>query len=120
MKFALVFIALISHINFTMFVPHVDEQDIYDAKGVQVSDINTLTEYIDQILLGNKRGIHKDEDDDNAIYFHLVKIDYNLQQPVRLLKMPVVEFAKEVLYPPFIESKLASHTFDIQSPPPEV
>jgi hypothetical protein len=41
MKKLLAFILLLSHMNTSMFLPQVPEDDIYDGNGNQVDDINS-------------------------------------------------------------------------------
>lgn len=121
MKKLLAFLVLLSHMNFSMFIPQVDEMDLFDANGTQTDDINSLFEYVDQVVLGNKNDTPQDEDDDNARYFHLVKMnDYAFQQQVIELKKATPHTATKTNYPPYLEQKLSSLYFDIQSPPPEV
>ena len=61
---------LLLHVNYSMFIPVMDEVDSYNACGVQVDDINSTCEYIDQIVLGNEDDSPEDEDDDQAHYFN--------------------------------------------------
>jgi hypothetical protein len=73
----LAFILLISHMNTSMFLPQVVEQDAYDSTGQQVNDINSVWEFVDEEILGND-STPFDEDDDNGQNFHLVKtVDYS-------------------------------------------
>jgi hypothetical protein len=49
----LVFIIALVHINGAMFLPQVAEQDIYNAQGQQQKDINTVIEYLDEVIMDN-------------------------------------------------------------------
>src|SRR5215203_1092819 len=81
MKNLLAFLVLISHMNFSMFLPQMAEVDIYDANGMQQDDINSLIEYVDQVVLGNHDDTPEDEDDDSGQNFSLAKtVDYLYQQ----------------------------------------
>ena len=67
MKKVFAFILLLCHLNTSMFLPQVDEDDQYDAHGQQIDDLNTVSEYIDQVVLGD---VDKTpEDEDNMHYY---------------------------------------------------
>jgi len=70
----LTILLLLLHINTSMFIPVMDEVDTYDAQGMKVADINSVYEFIDQVLLGNKDRTPQDEDDDQAHYFNTVHV----------------------------------------------
>ncbi|MEO5942243.1 MAG: hypothetical protein ABIP30_04820 [Ferruginibacter sp.] len=80
MKKLIAFILIISHMNTSMFLPQVPEDDQYDANGHQLDDINSVVEFV---LV--KAGVDKtadDEDDDTGQNFHMVKVVDNYFQPV--------------------------------------
>lgn len=81
-------ILLLLHVNFSMFIAQIDEKDIYDANLQQVQDINSLSEYIQQLLPHHNghHKKHKDNDDDNARYFHCLKPHFFLAQPSAVVK----------------------------------
>ena len=119
MKNLLAFLVLLSHMNFTMFIPQVDEIDHCNAQGKQEDDINSLYEYIDQIVLGNQDDTPEDEDDDQSRTFNLSKIDqYPFSRLVVTIKNPS-EFNLKNTYPLYLLKGLPSVFFEIQSPPPE-
>ena len=121
MKNPIAFFILIAHMNFAMFIPHIDEVDIFDNSGHQVDDINCLNEYIDLVVLGHKDHRSQDEDDDNAVYFHLAKtVEYAFQQQVIELKAPSSNFKKKTKYPNYLEQKIISPWFDVKLPPPKI
>jgi hypothetical protein len=62
------FLVLISHINTSMLLPQVAEDDMY-CDSLQVDDINSLYEYVDEIILGNIDSTPEDEDDDRGQNF---------------------------------------------------
>jgi hypothetical protein len=120
MKKVLAFLVLLSHINFAMFIAQVDEVDIYTKDGQQVEDINSLFEYVDEVILGNKNPHPLDEDDDNARYFHASKFDdYCFSQLGTELKKSNTLSSIKTKYPPYIEKKLGLVFLDIQIPPPK-
>lgn len=64
-----------------MFIAQVDEVDAYDANGCRVNDINSLAEYIHDVILDHHGKSRPDEDDDNARYFHIDKtFDFSFSQ----------------------------------------
>jgi hypothetical protein len=103
--------------NTSMFLPQVQEDDVYDNNGVQADDVNSVVEYIEVALGYDKTS--DDEDDDNGQNFHLVKnADYNFQQQTFLI---VKNAFTEIKNPEFSEYKLPVlifPTFDILTPPP--
>src|SRR5215204_2597422 len=119
MKNLLVFLVLLSHMNFSMFIPQLDEADRYDAPGKQEDDINSLYEFIDQVVLGNQDDTPEDEDDDNAVYYHIIKVDnYCSNQNIVLIKRPELSLHKAT-FSVFLAGKIPSVFFEIQSPPPD-
>jgi hypothetical protein len=112
------FIVLLSHINFSMFIAQTDEVDVFDKNGQQHEDVNSLVEYLANTFHIKHKPI-KDSDDDNARYFHVVKL------PNCIIPQPIV--AKEDnlnfidrSFPLYIEKKLISVSLDIQGPPPKI
>jgi len=112
------FIVLLSHINFSMFIAQIDEVDVFDKNGQQREDVNSLVEYLTSTFHIKHKPI-KDSDDDNARYFHVVKL------PSCIIPQPIV--AKEdnfglsdKSFPLYIEKKLIRVSLDIQGPPPKI
>jgi hypothetical protein len=103
-----------------MFIAQVDEIDVYDASGHQVEDVNTLIDLLRVTFQKQKDPHHrKDTDDDNARYFHVVRLGHLFNQPF----FNVIE-SKEcnglINFPQLPEPKIASIYSEIQSPPPKV
>jgi hypothetical protein len=101
-----------------MFLPQVQEADIYDANGQQVDDINSIVELINVELGYDKTA--DDEDDDSGQNFHLVKLpEYSFQQQSVLIEK--IDF-KEINRKAFPEYKVPSIKFvftEIVTPPPD-
>jgi hypothetical protein len=116
----IIFVILLLHVNYNMFIAQVDEIDLYNAKGEQVEDINSLTEYVDVILFGNKHHHKADDDDDCARFFHSVKVDYFFQQPVVVARNLSKEIAQNKIYPIYNAEKPSSAYTEILTPPPEL
>ena len=100
----------------------MDEVDIFDKNGVQVDDINTVYEYINQIILNHKpQKPHPDEDDDQAHYFNVIKFqNFNITQYViNGLKKNIFGWSEKPVYTFFRDKKLLSPTQDVVVPPPK-
>lgn len=102
-----------------MFLPQVAERDSFDANGKQHDDINSVTEYIDQILLCNTDDTPEDEDNDNGQNFQLVKVSDSFFQQISFLVEQEYIPAASHSFPTHTVSKLASISFEIITPPPE-
>lgn len=116
--FAILF--LTTHVNVTMFIAQVDEVDTYDAKGRRQNDINTLGEYIHDIILHHSKKQRPDEDDDTARYCQVSSntlYDFH-QYKVKTASDDLLNDQKKE-YSLFIESKWHSLFLDILSPPPK-
>jgi hypothetical protein len=116
----LIFIVLLVHINGSMFLPQVVEQDIYNAQGQQQKDINTVIEYIDEVIMDHHDKNPVDGDNDQGQNFHLVKVvDYYYAIGFSSIKhKPVIAAAKNK-FSLFPEEKTHSVTLDILAPPPK-
>jgi len=117
MKRLIAFILLVSHMNTSMFLPQVAEDDVYDAKGQKKDDINSVVEYI-RVALGYDKTAD-DEDDDSGQNFHLEKnISYNFQQEVIIIKTENLSGFKKDPFPEYKIPLLQSPAFEILTPPP--
>jgi len=112
------FIVLMSHINFSMFIAQIDEVDVFDKNGQQREDVNSLVEYLANTFHIKHKPI-TDSDDDNARYFHVVKLpNCIVPQPI-VTKEDNFNFDNKI-FPLYIEKKLISLSLDIQVPPPKI
>jgi len=115
-----IFIVTLIHINGSMFLPQVAEKDIYNAQGQQQKDINTVIEYIDEVILGNHDKNPVDGDNDDGQNFHLVKIvDYYFQIEFSSIKHKPVLITSKKQFCLFPEEKLYPVTLEILAPPPK-
>jgi len=123
MRKLLVYIVLLMHVNTYMFFPMVDETDVYEANGTRRDDINSLAEFINQILLGHRDSTPEDEDDDQAHYYHInsahryVVTQYIAQPPVSRF---TPEYSLKPYYGALPVQKLATVAYDVAAPPPQV
>ena len=103
-----------------MFIPHLDERDIYDNNGRQMDDINTVAEYIDQVLLDHPDNIPEDEDDDSAQNFSADHIDYYCQQPYAVIDLTALPKILPQLFALRPAERMPDRYFEIVVPPPKV
>jgi hypothetical protein len=118
-KFVILIVTLV-HINGSMFLPQVTEVDVYNAQGQQEDDINTVIEYIDELISDNHRSNPVDEDNDQGQNFHLVKIvDYYFENDFSSLKHKPVTAAAKNKFSILPEEKIFPVTLEIPAPPPK-
>ncbi len=118
MKFS-VFILLLVHLNFSI-IPQFDEVDKVSKTGAKVDDINTVTEFVDQVLLGNHDSTPEDEDNDQARHLQTVKtVTYYCFQEVTTIKLPEIRLTDLATRYKTQEEKLNCIFFEIPSPPPK-
>lgn len=118
MKKLLAFILLLSHMNTSMFLPQVPEDDIYDGNGNQVDDINSIAEFV-MVKLGIDHHAD-DEDDDQGQNFHLVKLFEFCYSPVYSeVKSNESFVAQKSMFGEYKEDKIPHISFDIIIPPPK-
>lgn len=117
MKKVFAFILLLCHMNASMFLPQVPEDDVYDSNGVQVDDVNSVIEYI-EVAMGYDT-TPDDEDDDSGQNLHLVKnTDYNFQQQVVIIGKNGFAKIKKNEFSEYKIPVLTSPSFEILTPPP--
>ena len=116
------YILLFLHISTTMFIPVVDEKDVFDKRGRQINDINTIFEFVDQLVLGHTDVTQQDEDDDQAHYFTGINsVSYYIsnQQQVTCCKQEPTSSQLAVAYPLMAVQKPLAIAYEILTPPPE-
>ena len=102
-----------------MFIAQVDEVDTYASNGSRINDINSLAEYIHDIILHHQNKSRDDEDDDNARYFHLVKLaDYSFTQQIAISGTKPDGIKAKQDFPYIKAQKLLSVFYDVVTPPP--
>ena len=114
-----IFIILLLHINYSMFIAQVDEQDVFTINGEQIEDINSLTEYVDVVFFGKEHKHKADDDDDCARFFHSIRIDYFFHQPICIARK-VSASDRQADFPVYNAGKPSSAYTEIQTPPPEL
>lgn len=124
MKKLLVFLVLILHVNTSMFIPVMDEMDLYDEYGNQLGDINSLVQLIDEFFLGHTNRPHVDPDDDQAHFFNVFHHihPYILQKNI-LPEQPVIVTVfgehKQQHPIPAANDRLLTAYDEVIGPPPE-
>lgn len=120
-KRVIAFIILLGHMNSSMFLPQVAEQDIYDANGQQEDDINTVAEYVYQVILGHHDNTPEDEDDDSGQNFHLINIVNYCYEPFFVdVDTTAVVSADKKHFISFNVQLIPAVSFEILSPPPDI
>lgn len=117
MKKLFAVILLLCHMNASMFLPQVGEDDVFDKNGAQADDINSVVEFF-QVQFGYDH-TSDDEDSDSGQNFHLVKVfDYNFDQvPVIIITHDFSE-NKKLEFADYCTPALTFPCFDILTPPP--
>lgn len=118
MKKLSAFILLLLHINFCMLIPQTQEIDSYNTKEEQTDDINSLVEYVDQLILGNPDDTPEDEDDDSARNYSHVQIDYYYYCSFEILSNSFSEKVN-ISFPEHTSTKILSTYVNIIAPPPK-
>ncbi|MGZ8534890.1 MAG: hypothetical protein ACXWV4_05100 [Flavitalea sp.] len=104
-----------------MVLPQIGEKDLFDSQGIEQDDINSLVEYIDQVLLGNFDNSPEDEDNDNGQNFYQSNsYEYIFQADKRSLIDHMFFEWIELRYIDYKFLRPTTLNFDILSPPPEV
>lgn len=106
-----------------MFFPMVDETDVYEQQGKQKDDINSLAEYINQVLLGHRDNTPEDEDDDQAHYYHARNAHRFIVSAFEVrpvFSAPTIEFKKAPQYGVSVVQPTVTVSYDITAPPPEL
>jgi hypothetical protein len=102
-----------------MVLPQIAEDDLYDANGKQLDDVNSVIEYF-QVALGYDHHAD-DEDDDNGQNFHLVKIvEYNFQQMVFSIEPVLISSSTSPAFSHRDEDSFQTVALDIITPPPDL
>ncbi|MBS1584758.1 MAG: hypothetical protein JSS82_04365 [Bacteroidetes bacterium] len=113
-------VILLIHINTSMFIPVMDEVDIYDVHGNQVNDINTVVDYVDQVIMKHKPKPHPDSDDDQAHFFNIIKAQQFIINPFIIIhRRPEFIAESKPGYTGFREKNFSSITYDVTAPPPK-
>jgi hypothetical protein len=117
MKRMLAFFLLLSHMNTSMFLPQVPEDDIYDTNGNQVDDINSVFEYV-MVKIGLDHHAD-DEDDDSGQNLHIVTGFQYTFQPFFSEIIKKYSENKTDSFGEYSQEKIPSISYDIIVPPPK-
>lgn len=103
-----------------MLLPQLAELDSFSISGEQVDDINSVIEFVDQIILGNDDSTPEDEDDDSAKHFLVIKtIDLYYRQSVDHLPEVFHFLIPAQKIPAFSDCLIPAAATDIPLPPPK-
>jgi hypothetical protein len=105
-----------------MFFPMIDEEDVYECNGKQRDDINSLVEFVNQILLGHRDSTPEDEDDDQVHFYHIKSAHYFVAPFAAHPPQAVVQvysfFAVRLYHIP-ADQRIRDVFYDIVAPPPK-
>lgn len=122
MRKLLVYIVLLMHVNTYMFFPMIDEVDVYERNGKQKDDINSLAEYIYQVLLGHPDNTPEDEDDDQTHYYQIKSktsivcetfVSWQIAAPPASPRIPKPEYGT------IADQRTLTAAYDVAAPPPD-
>lgn len=117
---ALAYFLLFCHMNTSMFLPQMAENDVFDAQGNQIDDINTIIEYIDQVVLQNIDNEPEDEDDDSGQNFRLVKsANYYCHPQAEACEEITHTHASKQVFAGYLLATIIAPCYDIDAPPPK-
>ena len=122
MRRFLLYIVLLMHVNTYMFFPMIDETDQYECSGKQKDDINSLVEYINQVLMGHRDNTPEDEDDDQAHYYHIKSISSYVtlcEVHPHFVRPPYEPVMDALEYGTPTAPQLPFVSYDISGPPPK-
>ena len=120
MKNVFALLLVVCHLNSTMFLPQTTGVAIYDRQGAEQDEINSLTEYVAQVLLGRRDDSPEDEDDENDMInsFNAVAYSWEPSYNDLLNEAPVVlirqVFSRHHLY------RIVVRGGNIYLPPPKI
>jgi hypothetical protein len=115
-------ILLLVHLNTTLLSPCVHEVDSYDRNGRLLDDINSVVEYVHQIVLGHNDNTPEDEDKGKAPFSTVLKMPvYCLvvcreAAPANAVSA-ILNFKRS--YPLLPDPGVLRRSVDILSPPPD-
>jgi hypothetical protein len=108
------------HINTSLFTPVVDEQDNFNCYSRQVDDINSVIEYINEVILGNLDDTPEDEDDDQAHYYQVLKFDYYFKSQHEGFNALTFSILTNTPFFPLKERFVPHFLPEVISPPPDL
>ena len=112
------FLLLILHVNLFMCTPQIEECDYFTDAGSQGDDINSLPEFVDQIVLGTPDDTPEDEDNDSGRNFNLTAVYTFDSLKTEVFPENNNKFIARTFFPCLTE-KTHSVPTDIVIPPPK-
>jgi hypothetical protein len=114
-----IILLLVLYINSSLVVPQVDERDVYTPRGELKDDINSMVDFVDQLVLDFKEDNPTDEDDDTA-HFNILDSDdpYTKCKTLAVINFTASENADG--YALYDDSFEPDHFGSIHLPPPEL
>ncbi len=123
MRKLVIYILMLMHVNTYMFFPMLNEKDAYELNGKQKDDINSVVEFVYQILLGHKDLTPEDEDDDQEHIYqlkHYQAVPGSLYVVVPPSKGSIFKTTTRVTHASCWIEKQSDCYYSLNAPPPEV
>ncbi|MEO6682601.1 MAG: hypothetical protein ABIN48_07220 [Ginsengibacter sp.] len=117
MKRLVAFLLLISHMNTSMFLPQVPQDDVFDEHGNQLDDLNSIVEVI-MVYLGID-DVADDEDADNGQNFNMANPPCITPPYSSEINNPLID-EKDINYSISSKSVIALMAYDVILPPPKI
>lgn len=117
MKKWFAFLLLLCHMNTSMFLPQNAEADVFDESGMELNDVNSLTEFIAGAFNSDSLNL-PDADDDSGQNFLVTYIELFYKHPV----MPLTVFPDAIAGPVPVARELLTLlriSADVLCPPPD-
>ena len=120
MKRIIAFILLSLFINSSMLLPQVNELCTQHSCGKQSNHVNSLLEWVDEVLLEHNDATPEDEDDENIFVNNIPDEEVCHRSPHKNEVTPhQIILAGRFLFAEYEEGKVPNLIFEISSPPPE-
>jgi hypothetical protein len=90
------------------------------VNGVEIDEINTVFEFVDEVVLGHTDTTPEDEDDDEPDFFQITKVaEYHYSQDYFEFKPTWVKLIEHIHNTSHHSGKLNPGNTEILVPPPE-
>lgn len=120
MKRIIAFSLLCLFMNSAMLLPQVDEQWLHHSCSKHSNHVNSLVEWVDEVLLEHEDNSPEDEDDKKTFVNSMIDEGFCHRQHQRQDLLPyLLPSADDGRFADYKEGKLLNLTLDISVPPPE-
>lgn len=121
MKRLIAFSLLCLFINSSMLLPQVNELCVHHSCGKQSNHVNSILEWVDEVLLEHTDSTPEDEDDENIFVNSILDEGFcHRSQHKNEVTPHQIILTDRFLFAEYEEGMIPSLIFDITAPPPEV